>query len=159
VDVLIRRAIPDEAPILTSIALSSKAVWGYDDDFIEQCREELTLTPEYVFSHEVYVAEADQQIIGFYGLIVDEAGAVLDYLYVTPNSLRQGVGRKLWQHLTQRARCLCVRSISIDADPHAENFYLAMGAERIGVTPSGSIQGRMLPLMVSQSRQSQTFGH
>jgi hypothetical protein len=34
---------------------------------------------------------------------------------------------------------------SIDADPNAEAFYLAMGAVRIGQTPSGSIPGRVLP--------------
>jgi hypothetical protein len=33
----------------------------------------------------------------------------------------------------------------IDADPFAESFYLALGCERIGEAPSGSIPGRMLP--------------
>jgi len=35
----------------------------------------------------------------------------------------------------------------IDADPNAEGFYLKMGAERVGESPSGSIPGRMLPLL------------
>lgn len=35
----------------------------------------------------------------------------------------------------------------IDADPNAEPFYRAMGAVRIGATPSGSIPGRELPLL------------
>ncbi|WP_067931140.1 GNAT family N-acetyltransferase [Alicyclobacillus kakegawensis] len=123
-NVHIRRAIPEEAPILTSIALESKAVWGYDKEFIEQCREELTLTPEYVRLHEVYVAQQHNQIVGFYGLTVDEGRAILDYLYMIPASLRQGVGRQLWDDLIKRAKSLGVSVISIDADPHAERFYL-----------------------------------
>jgi SAM-dependent methyltransferase len=35
--------------------------------------------------------------------------------------------------------------LTIDADPHAEAFYVAMGAARVGESPSGSIPGRMLP--------------
>lgn len=125
-DVIIRRATTDEAHTLTSIALSSKAVGGYDDDFMNQCREELTITAEYVRSSEVYVAEFAEQIVGFYGLTVDESYAVLDFLYVSPNVLKQGIGRKLWEHLTKTAKLLGVKSISIDAEPNAENFYRSM---------------------------------
>ncbi|WP_067619878.1 hypothetical protein [Alicyclobacillus acidiphilus] len=74
---IVRSADPSEAPVLTDIAFRSKAVWGYDDHFMEQCRDELTIRP----------------------------------------------------------------------DPNAEPFYLAMGAQRVGEVPSGSIPGRMLPLL------------
>jgi hypothetical protein len=36
---------------------------------------------------------------------------------------------------------------SLALAPNAEGFYRKMGAERVGETPSGSIPGRMLPLM------------
>ncbi|QQE78354.1 GNAT family N-acetyltransferase [Alicyclobacillus sp. SO9] len=146
-NVTIRRATLDEASTLTSIALASKAVWGYDEAFMEQCREELTVTLEYIRSCEVYVAELEEQIAGFYGLIPKKPDGVLDYLYVAPNLLKQGIGRKLWEHLLQTAKSLDLKIISIDAEPNAENFYRAMGAERIGVTPSGSIPGRFIPLL------------
>jgi hypothetical protein len=35
--------------------------------------------------------------------------------------------------------------MTIDADPHAEAFYLAMGAVRVGEAASESIPGRSLP--------------
>lgn len=44
----IRRARTDEGPILSVLALRSKTVWGYDDDFVQACREKLTITPEYI---------------------------------------------------------------------------------------------------------------
>jgi hypothetical protein len=38
--------------------------------------------------------------------------------------------------------------ITLEADPGAaEPFYLAMGANRIGSVPSGSIPGRFIPLL------------
>ncbi|MCG6496213.1 hypothetical protein MCM47_18115 [Kitasatospora sp. A2-31] len=39
------------------------------------------------------------------------------------------------------------RRLTIDADPNAEPFYLAMGATRIGTTASESVPGRELPLL------------
>ncbi len=146
-DVQIRRAKLDEVSRLTALALVSKAVWGYDEAFMEKCREELTITVGYIRSCEVFVAILDEQIAGFYGLTVEESNGVLDYLYVSPKWLKQGIGRKLWEHLRHTAQSLNVKTISIDAEPHAENFYRAMGAERVGLTPSGSIPGRFLPLL------------
>jgi hypothetical protein len=34
----IRSANPDEADFLTELALRSKAVWGYSQDFLDSCR-------------------------------------------------------------------------------------------------------------------------
>ena len=44
-------------------------------------------------------------------------------------------------------------TLRIGADPGAEGFYTAMGAQRIGTTPSGSIPGRMMPLLQIQVPQ------
>jgi hypothetical protein len=49
--------------------------------------------------------------------------------------------------VTAQAATLGFTALRIDADPHAEGFYRAMGAVRVGETPSSSIPGRMLPLM------------
>ncbi|TCT06419.1 hypothetical protein EDC22_1111 [Tepidamorphus gemmatus] len=41
---------------------------------------------------------------------------------------------------------------SVDSDPFAEGFYLAMGAQRVGEAPSGAIAGRMLPRLAKRLR-------
>ena len=51
------------------------------------------------------------------------------------------------RHAIATARASGARTLRIEADPYAEPFYQAMGAMRIGETPSGSIPGRMLPLL------------
>lgn len=71
----------------------------------------------------------------------------MDGLFVEPDAIGRGVGRRLFEHATAAAASLGFGRLTIDADPNAEPFYVAMGATRIGATPSGSIPGRMLPLL------------
>ena len=69
----IRRALPREAEFLTDLAMRSKAHWGYPDSFIEECRAELTLTPEWIASHPVFVMDETGTVTGFYSLeTIDE---------------------------------------------------------------------------------------
>lgn len=145
----IRRADPTEAELLSDLALQSKAVWDYDDAFITQCRDELTLTAEFIEENEVYVCEADGSVAGFYALLLGSTEqAELDFLYIHPDFLHKGCGSALWQHAVSCAEEHGAKQIHIDADPHAERFYAAMGAKREGAVPSGSIPGRFIPHMV-----------
>ena len=68
-------------------------------------------------------------------------------LFVEPDAMGLGVGRRLWDKLEAVARGMAVAAIGIDADPNAVGFYEHMGARVIGEVPSGSIEGRMLPRM------------
>jgi GNAT superfamily N-acetyltransferase len=143
----IRRAKPDEAYILTGIAMRSKAFWGYNDAFMDACRASLTVTQKKITSHHVYLAREGPSVAGFYSLISEGETGVLDHMFVDPPFIDKGVGRFLWDHMTALARKLAIREISVDADPNAEGFYLKMGASRIGEAESSAIPGRMLPLM------------
>lgn len=141
----IRRAVANEAALLTELSLRSKAVWGYDEEFIARCRAELTLTPSFITQAAVYVAEDQERVVGFYALTRHDQGASLDSLFIDPPALRRGYGKALWQHAVKIAAQWGARYIILDADPQAEPFYLAIGAKRVGEAPSGSIPGRALP--------------
>lgn len=67
-------------------------------------------------------------------------------LFVAPEAIGGGVGRLLYRHVPREAGRLGFTRLAIEADPHAEAFYLAMGAQRIGDAPSGSVPDRALPL-------------
>ncbi|MER5627762.1 GNAT family N-acetyltransferase [Streptosporangium sp. NPDC002544] len=77
----------------------------------------------------------------------EPAGGALGMLFVEPDAIGQGVGRRLFEHAVAAAGDLGFARLTIDADPNAEPFYLAMGVTRIGATPSGAIPGRLLPLL------------
>jgi GNAT superfamily N-acetyltransferase len=143
----IRAARADEAAELSALSMRSKAHWGYDEAFMEQCREELTFRPGEVERRRTSVAERNGRVIGLVTLEGEPPEGVLGMMFVDPPAMGQGVGRRLFEHMLANARKLGFRRLTFDADPHAVPFYRAMGAVRVGTVPSGSIPGRELPLM------------
>ncbi|MEV5323099.1 GNAT family N-acetyltransferase [Nonomuraea fastidiosa] len=146
-DVLVRAARPDEAEPLSELALRSKAYWGYDETFMAACRDELTVPASQVEARRTTVAERDGRVLGFVTVEGDPPEGELGMLFVEPDAIGHGIGRLLLEHAVTAARRLGFVRLLIEADPHAEPFYLAMGAARIGLAPSGSISGRSLPLL------------
>jgi ribosomal protein S18 acetylase RimI-like enzyme len=146
-DVVLRPARADEAALLGELALRAKGYWGYDEDFLEKCRAELSLLPEEVRARRITVAVSPEQVLGFYSVDGQPPHGELGNLWVVPESIGTGLGRRLWQHAVDSARAAGFTALRIEAEPHAEGFYRAMGARRVGETASGSIAGRTLPLM------------
>ena len=151
----IRRARLDEADILTDLSMRSKRSNGYDDAFMERCREELTVTAARMAAGEYWAAEADR-ICGVVCLKVTQGeNGEVHAFFVDPDHQRQGVGRLLWSKVVERAKTLGMKRLCLDSDPAAVPFYQALGFIVIGEVPSGSIEGRMLPRMeVSLRREA-----
>jgi len=146
-ETIIRKAVPEEAPLLSDLAFRSKAYWGYDDAFMTACREELTLSTAKVLEHPTYVLETGGEIVGFYNLEHISGEVVeLGYLFVEPREIGNGYGSALVQHARETAKRLGYQSITIQGDPNARGFYEAWGARLVGSRPSASIAGRELPL-------------
>lgn len=143
----VRPGRPSEAAELTGLALRSKGHWGYDEAFLAACRDELTMAPADIDRRRTAVAEEDGRVLGFTTLEGAPPAGVLGMMFVEPDALGRGVGRLLFGHVVAEARRLGFARFTIDADPNAEGFYRAMGAVRIGATPSGSVPGRELPLL------------
>ena len=141
----LRRPESHELPLLSALCLRSKAVWGYDEAFLEACRAELTIGAEELESTALCVAEHDGAIVGVAQITVDGAIADLQKMFVEPGAIGLGVGRTLFAWAVSRAQDLGAQRLTIDADPGAVGFYKRMGAIELGSAPSGSIPGRMLP--------------
>jgi GNAT superfamily N-acetyltransferase len=142
--VRLRAARPDEAEALTALALRSKAHWGYPADFLEACRDELTVTP--AACGEVVVAEAGA-VLGFAQLAGAGERVELVALFVEPAAIGTGVGRVLFDDACARTRARGAVVLWWDADPHAEEIYRRLGGVTVGRAPSGSVPGRTLPRM------------
>ena len=144
---LIRPARPAEADYLSELALRSKAHWGYDPDFLEACRKELSVNTQYIGKHPVYVIEGKAEPVGFYSLEhIGETEVELGLLFVEPGCIGSGLGRQLIEHAKKKAADSGYATMLIQGDPNAARFYLAAGGEPAGTSESGSIPGRMLPL-------------
>lgn len=143
---MIRRAIPEEASTLTTIALEAKRYWGYPEHWIKHWEADLTVSSDFIRDHHVYVAEVNGEIRGFYALCVSGDRAELEHLWVTPASIGTGVGKELFLDAMEKAAALAVRDVEILADPNAAGFYERMGAMQIGEVESPiDGQARKLP--------------
>ncbi len=142
----IRPASEDEAAALTQIALDAKRYWGYPEHWIKHWEADLTITSDFIRNNQVYVAEKEGVISGFYALCVTDQQAELEHMWVTPEAIGTGVGKELFLDAMERAATLQVREIGISADPNAAGFYERMGATHVGDTDA-SIDGqaRKLP--------------
>ena len=144
----LRPASENEASILTDLALRSKAFWEYDPEFLQACRDELTITPDCIARNVVFVIEEQGRAVGFYSLEKRAEDSVeLVHLFVEPDAIGSGCGKQLLKHAFETAKSLGCEVLMISSDPNAEPFYEAMGAIRIGETESTVTSGRSLPLL------------
>ncbi|WP_164684834.1 GNAT family N-acetyltransferase [Brevibacillus reuszeri] len=143
----IRKATIHEADLVSDLCFRSKAHWGYSEEFMEACRDDLTIAANYIETSLVYVIEEDDSIKGFMGLERGEDHILLGYFFIDPDAIGKGYGKALWEHMIQVVKSLNMRTVLIHSDPYAEEFYLARGAVRIGEIESTVIPDRKLPLL------------
>ena len=147
---VLRQPTVEELPGLSALCFRSKAVWGYDDDFMRACHAELTIEPNDLRTSLIAVAEMNGEIVGVAQIQVNGNEADLVKLFVEPTTLRRGVGKALFLWATNEATSRGVGRLVIEADPDAAPFYRQLGAKDCGVAPSASIPGRILPKLVKQ---------
>lgn len=145
----IRRAHPDQAELLTAIAHAAKRHWNYPDEWVEQWKLDLTITPEFITQNEVFVAVVDEQVAGCCALVLTDSLAEIEHMWMRPEHMGTGIGRALFTHAKQRAEERGARVLELSADPNAEGFYAHMGAKRIGEIAGGMAgdESRVLPRM------------
>jgi N-acetylglutamate synthase-like GNAT family acetyltransferase len=151
----IRKAATEDAAALTRIAHDAKRHWGYPEHWLAHWQDDLTISPEFIASNDVFVAESEGDLLGFYALIIREEKAELDHLWVAPAHIGTGVGKELFLHAMRRAAKENVDEVEILSDPNAEGFYRKMGAHRTGESVS-EIEGepRVLPRLTIDTKSS-----
>ena len=146
--ILIRRVLLSEADVLSQIALSAKAHWGYPERWMEIWRPQLTFSPAYFEENESWAAEADNTPIAFYTLQDRNGRAWIENLWVLPEYVGRGIGKQLFVHAVELARQRGYKSLQLEADPNAVGFYEKMGMYKVGERKS-EVEGqpRILPIM------------
>jgi N-acetylglutamate synthase-like GNAT family acetyltransferase len=144
----IRRATPADAETLTEIAHAAKRHWGYPEHWIMQWQSDLTITADFINQNMVFVAEIDNQIAGCSALAIDGPLAEVEHMWVRPEYMGTGLGRRLFEQVTSEATARNLPELELSADPNAAGFYRHMGAVQIGEIPAEMDgQARVLPRM------------
>lgn len=144
---VIRAAQAADADNLSALAFAAKAHWGYDDRYMAACRDELEVSVAQIESLPFFVSEGPDGITGFYGLKLTDSYLELEYLFVRPDHIGSGTGRRLFDHMLRTAAQFDRPGVAIRSDPNAVAFYEHMGAEHIGRIPTKNPFEPSLPLL------------
>jgi len=118
-------------------------------------QDELTITPDYLDNHLVYVYVENGRPVAYYSLVellydqefscvTLQQGIWLDHMFVLPERMGQGIGRELFEHCLKVLTDSGAESLLVLADPNASGFYEKMGCTYIDEYPS-TIEGRTTP--------------
>ena len=144
------RIAPDQQPALNAMILRSKAHWGYDADIMKVMAGVLRLDPDAAAQGRAVAAWADGEPVGMAQIgepFADDRDAALELelLFISPEAIGTGLGRRLYHWAMDQARAAGAHRLDILSDPCARAFYIAMGAGHTADRASSVIPGRMLP--------------
>lgn len=142
---------------MTSISFSSKSYWNYPKEYFEIWSKELTINSDYIDKNDVFFFENNGNIIGYYSIVelkedIEISGIKigkgfwLEHMFLEPQSIRKGIGTKLFEHLRERCASRGVYELGILADPNSRGFYEKMGCEYKLEYPS-TIENRTTPYL------------
>lgn len=143
--IVIARAEPNDAERLHAIAVAAKAHWGFDAEWMAEWAMRVRITPAYLAGSLAFVATESGVVAGWYALLPRPPAALLDHLWVAPEQIGSGLGRRLFEHALGQARALGAARLELEAEPNAVGFYQHMGAVVTGSIVSE--MGRTIPLM------------
>jgi len=128
-DITIQEALPYQAAELSAIAFQAKGYWGYASEQLDLWKKEfLTIAPEYIRANRVWVAAlAMPRLVGFAAIEQSGEEAMLDHLWVLPEYIGKGIGKRLFFHVAAT-----IPQFVFTSDPHADDFYRKLGAQKIG---------------------------
>lgn len=140
---MFRRARADERELLDEMTLAGIRHWGHHQNHPDAyaglvARLESESGPE---DHPVYVLEEEGEVAGFFELRDRDDHIELLRMFLRPELIGQGYGRRLWDE------AITVAAESHDwmlimSDPGSTGFYEAMGArleQEVAVAPGFSL--------------------
>lgn len=144
----IRCANPTDSKSLTKLAIRSEAHWGYDDNFMDKFKTLYKVSEEFIINNPAYIMEEDGEIIGFYGILIEESQRSLEYFFIEPKFIGKGYGKLLWNHVLKSCDSLNIKEFIIVTSPQAQAFYTKLGAKLQGEVESLVAKGRMIPQLI-----------
>lgn len=144
-----RSATIEDLMHLNLISFASKRHWGYPEKWIENWKEDLTITETDLGLYKTLLLELEKKIIGFCSIKDQIDHYEVLHLWVLPEFIGKGYGKALLKE-TLSSFIVENKSIYVLADPNAEPFYIKQGFVTIKKRESFP-KGRYLPLMKMNS--------
>lgn len=137
----------DDLPMLNVISVASKRHWGYPDEWIDNWKDDLTITENFLSENQIFKLKITGKIIGFCAISEDEIQYEVEHLWVLPDYIGKGYGKLLLKESLHKA-VVKNKPVIVIADPNAEPFYASQGFKTFEKMESFP-KGRFLPIMRS----------
>jgi GNAT superfamily N-acetyltransferase len=127
---------------INALIAGSKAYWDWPSEYLEKALALHVVDSAYLRAHYCFEAlGAQQELVAFYSVVVSESRVVLDNLWVSPDLIGSGIGRRLCVHLFRLAREQRWCELWVVPDPPAEGFYLKAGFSDTGERVPSRVRG------------------
>lgn len=102
---LIVRAKEGSLPAINALIARSKAYGSWPPEYLEQARVLHRIDADYLGGHHSFeVLDRRNELLSFSALDANEDRVVLDNLWVTPERIGHGIGRRACEYVFQFAR-------------------------------------------------------
>ena len=132
-----RRAQPGDVEALRALTRRSMAYWPRDPAYLAEANRLLSLSAQDLARDQAWMVEHAGTPVGYYRLTLHGDLAEIEELFLEPEWIGHGIGRKLFGHAIATARRRGCTRLEWETDADAAGFYLAMGGREIGSRPSG----------------------
>ena len=150
--VSIRHAVTADAGALGEVYRRSSLSNEGDRAALLSHPEALEFSDLAVKEHRVRVAVVDDRIVGFVTLLPTGQTGELEDLFVDPDWMLHGIGRRLVLDALETAREQGLMQIEVTANPHALGFYEKVGFVTDGMTQTPFGPGHRMHIRVAAER-------
>jgi N-acetylglutamate synthase-like GNAT family acetyltransferase len=86
---------------------------------------------EFISNNPTYIVEENENIVGFYGVILAEKETCLEYFFIKPKSIGKGYGKILWNHMVNTCKELGINEFAIVTSPQAKKIIQKWGLYKL----------------------------
>jgi GNAT superfamily N-acetyltransferase len=137
---ILRDAHPAEREYLEELQRRASLMWEEDRPFLLANPDAIELPAGHIAEGRVRVAEDAGKPAGFSVLVERADAGVLESLFVEPGQWGRGIGRRLVEDATARARAAGLPTLEVVANGNALGFY-----QRLGFAVCGEAQTQFGP--------------
>ena len=113
---------------INALVARSKAHWSWPAGYLEKALPLHALYLSYLRDNYCFeVLGPRDDLLAFFAVVASGARAVLDNLWVKPEVIGRGIGRRACEHIVRLARQHGWRELRVLPDPPAEGFYVKSG--------------------------------
>lgn len=125
---VIARAKEGSLGDINALIARSKAYWTWPAGYLERALMLHRVDANYPRGHHSFeVLDGQSELIGFFAVAPSDTRVMLDNLWVTPERIGRGIGRRDCEYVFQLARDHSWTELWVVPDPPAEGFYQRMG--------------------------------